>query len=162
VKQSAVGVAVASLLVCSAAGTSAHPTELFCAEIEQVGNDVGSTRSDQRDLCGLTIDALCSCKAPEAGVVANAAALMMNSGQEQAYFRPSRLGNVGPGPNQVATSSSGDVVGISDYISMLFSCPSDIVSDTPLSDTMSLLSMGRTRSIMLSESSDLVRPETQC
>jgi hypothetical protein len=105
----------------------------FIAIINQVGTDVVVTGSGTIDLTGLSFFAN--------GSVANAAIipiqglLALNHGPIQLYANISGPFSFGSGASTLASSSSGDAVGLDGFGSNRLFVPSGYVSGNPLSDT---------------------------
>ena len=105
----------------------------FIATINQVGTDVVVTGSGTIDLTGLSFFANGS--APSAMIIPIQGLLALNHGPVQFYANISGPFSFGMGGTTLASSSSGDAVGLEGLGSNRLFVPSGYLSGNPLSDT---------------------------
>ena len=105
----------------------------FIATMNQVGTDVVVTGSGTIDLTGLSFFA--NGTAPAAMIIPIQRELVLNYGPIQLYGNISGPFSFGSGGTTLASSSSGDAVGLDVFYGNLLFVPSGYVSGSPLSDT---------------------------
>jgi len=131
-KRSGIFVAILFVILGAVCLVGPQAQATFIASIEQVGADVVASGSGAIDLAGLSLDGTGS---STAAIIPNAGLLNLTTGSPNVYSGLSGPTSFGSGGPTVASSSSGDLVGILGFFPANLFLPQNYASGNPLSAT---------------------------